>query len=168
MSRPVDPEILPPRKPISSAVTDEHLDYIAALLDDIFRVPGTSIRFGLDALVGLIPGVGDAVAGIASFLIIFVAWQRGTARITLARMVANVLLETALGAIPVVGDVFHISRKSNRRNFRLLMRSRYAAAPRQTWHDWIFLLAILTGLVLAVAMPFVLVAVLIHYYRVIS
>src|ERR1700688_2942834 len=57
--------------------TDEHLDYIATLLDDMFRVPGTQIRFGLDFLIGWIPGVGDAVAGVASLVIIISAWRRG-------------------------------------------------------------------------------------------
>jgi Domain of unknown function (DUF4112) len=57
--------------------SNEHLDYIAALLDDIFRIPGTKIRFGLDALIGWVPGIGDAMAGIASFLIVFAAWHRG-------------------------------------------------------------------------------------------
>ena len=81
--------------------SDEHLDYIAALLDDMFRIPGTQIRFGLDALIGWVPGIGDAMAGIASFLIVFASWRRGAKSITLVRMIANVVLETTLGAIPV-------------------------------------------------------------------
>jgi hypothetical protein len=88
--------------------SDEHLDYVAALLDDIFRIPGTQIRFGLDALIGWVPGIGDAMAGIASFLIVFASWRRGAKSITLVRMIANVLLETTIGAIPVAGDVFHV------------------------------------------------------------
>jgi hypothetical protein len=88
--------------------SNEHLDYIAALLDDIFRIPGTKIRFGLDALIGWVPGIGDAMTGIASFLIVFASWRRGAKAVTLVRMVANVLLETAIGAVPVAGDVFHI------------------------------------------------------------
>jgi hypothetical protein len=96
--------------------TDEHLDTIASLLDDMFRIPGTKIRFGLDAIIGWIPGIGDAAAGIASFLIVFAAWRRGTPGITLARMIANVVLETLVGAIPIVGDIFHVIWKANRRN----------------------------------------------------
>src|SRR5947209_16359959 len=145
---PGEPEVLPPFNR-GTAVTDEHLDYIAALLDDMFRIPGTRIRFGLDAIVGLVPGIGDAVAGIASLLIIFVAWQRGTARVTLARMATNVLLETALGAIPVVGDLFHITRKSNRRNFRLLMRARTQPGASQAWRDWLFLVLLVVGFLAA-------------------
>ena len=132
--------------------SDEHLDYIAALLDDMFRIPGTNIRFGLDALVGWVPGIGDALTGIASFLIIFASWRRGVALITLARMVANVLLETLIGAIPVVGDVFHIVWKANRRNYRLLMREK--EQPRaNTARDWTFLIFILFMVIAAVAIP---------------
>ena len=92
--------------------SNEHLDYIAALLDDIFRIPGTKIRFGLDALIGWVPGIGDAMTGIASFLIVFASWRRGAKAVTLVRMVANVVLETAIGAVPVAGDVFHIVTSS--------------------------------------------------------
>src|ERR1700724_2962917 len=101
--------------------SDEHLDYIASLLDDMFRIPGTKIRFGLDALIGWVPGIGDAIPRIASFLIVFASWRRGAKAVTLMRMIANVLLETAIGAIPVAGDVFHIVWKANRRNYRLLL-----------------------------------------------
>src|SRR6202162_4410968 len=104
--------------------SNEHLDYIAALLDDIFRIPGTQIRFGLDALIGWVPGIGDAMAGIASFLIVFAALRRGGQVGTLVRVIANVLLEPTLGAIPVAGDVFHIFWKANRRNYLLLIREK--------------------------------------------
>jgi hypothetical protein len=96
-------------RPLAS---NEHLDYIAALLDDIFRIPGTKIRFGLDALIGWVPGIGDAMTGIASFLIVFASWRRGAKAVTLVRMIANVLLETAIGSIPVAGDVFHVMWKA--------------------------------------------------------
>jgi len=104
--------------------SNEHLDQVAALLDDIFRIPGTQIRFGLDALIGWVPGIGDAMAAIASFLIVFAAWRRGVQAVTLVRMIANVVLETTLGAIPVAGDIFHVFWKSNRRNYRLLIREK--------------------------------------------
>jgi Domain of unknown function (DUF4112) len=79
-----------PRRPAAIATnsTDEHLDHIAAVLDDMFRVPGTQIRFGLDFLIGWIPGIGDAAAGIASLVIIVAAWRRGAALVTLARMIS--------------------------------------------------------------------------------
>lgn len=134
------------------STSNEHLDYIAALLDDMFRIPGTNIRFGLDALIGWVPGIGDALTGVASFLIVFASWRRGVAMVTLARMVANVLLETIVGAIPVAGDVFHIVWKANRRNYRLLLREK--AEPRvNTGRDWMFLLFILFMVLAAVAIP---------------
>jgi hypothetical protein len=132
--------------------SNEHLDYIAALLDDMWRIPGTRIRFGLDALIGWVPGIGDAMAGIASCLIVFASWRRGVPKITLARMVANILLETAIGAIPVAGDVFHIVWKSNRRNYRLLVREREQPSFH-TDRDWIFFGLIFLMLVAAVALP---------------
>src|ERR1700674_2586025 len=128
--------------------SNEHLDYIAALLDDIFRIPGTQIRFGLDALIGWVPGIGDAMAGIASFLIVFAAWRRGVQSITLVRMIANVLLETTLGAIPVAGDVFHIFWKANRRNYRLLIREKDQPGANAR-RDWMFLAIILLTVIAA-------------------
>lgn len=132
--------------------SNEHLDYVASLLDDIFRIPGTQIRFGLDALVGWVPGIGDAMTGVASFLIVFASWRRGAKVVTLARMVANVLLETAIGAIPVAGDVFHVIWKANRRNYRLLLREKEqpGAGARR---DWMFLGVLLFAVIAAAAIP---------------
>ena len=132
--------------------SNEHLDYIAALLDDIFRIPGTQIRFGLDALIGWVPGIGDAMAAFASFLIVFAAWHRGVQAVTLVRMIANVVVETTLGAIPVAGDIFHVFWKSNRRNYRLLIRERTqpGANARQ---DWIFLAIIIFAAIAAAVIP---------------
>jgi hypothetical protein len=141
--------------------SNEHLDYIAALLDDMFRIPGTQIRFGLDALIGWIPGIGDALAGMASFLIVFAAWLRGVQAITLVRMIANVLLETALGAIPVAGDVFHVVWKANRRNYKLLIREREQPGVNAR-RDWLFLAIILFTALAAVAIP---IAILIWILR---
>jgi Domain of unknown function (DUF4112) len=132
--------------------SNEHLDYIAALLDDMWRIPGTHIRFGLDALIGWIPGIGDAMAGIASCVIVFASWRRGAKSITLARMIANILLEMTLGAIPLVGDVFHIVWKANRRNYRLLLREKEQPGAN-TRRDWIFLAVIVVTAIAVVAVP---------------
>ena len=141
---------MPPR-----FASNEHLDYIASLLDDMFRIPGTQIRFGLDALIGWIPGVGDAATGIASFLIIFSSWRRGAPSITLVRMIANVLLETSIGAIPVAGDIFHIVWKANRRNYRLLIREKQQPGSN-THRDWTFPTFIFVAIVAAVTAPIIL------------
>jgi hypothetical protein len=143
--------------------SNEHLDYIAALLDDIFRIPGTQIRFGLDALIGWIPGIGDAMAGMASFLIIFAAWRRGVQAVTLVRMIANVLLETTLGAIPLAGDVFHIFWKANRRNYRLLIREKEQPGSN-TGRDWMFLAIILFTVIAAAGIPIALLIWILRSY----
>jgi len=132
--------------------SNEHLDYVAALLDDMWRVPGTKIRFGLDALIGWIPGIGDAVAGIASRFIVFASWRRGVPSITLVRMVANILLEATLGSIPVAGDVFHVVWKANRRNYRLLIREKEHPGS-ETRRDWMFLAIIVFTAIAAMAFP---------------
>src|ERR1700733_124000 len=123
---------MPPRTPATS--TDEHLNQIASVLDDMFRVPGTQIRFGLDFLMGWIPGIGDAATAIASLVIIVAAWRRGAALVTVARMMANVVLETFIGSIPVLGDAFHVAWKANRRNYRLLMREEHRARGESHTH----------------------------------
>jgi hypothetical protein len=141
--------------------SNEHLDYIAALLDDMFRIPGTHIRFGLDALIGWVAGIGDALAGMASFLIVFAAWRRGVQAITLVRMIANVVLETTLGAIPVAGDVFHVFWKANRRNYKLLIRERVQPGVNAK-RDRMFLAIILFAALAAVSIP---IAILIWILR---
>jgi hypothetical protein len=141
--------------------SNEHLDYVAALLDDIFRIPGTKIRFGLDALIGWVPGIGDAMTGIASFLIVFASWRRGAKAVTLVRMIANVLLETAIGAIPVAGDVFHVVWKANRRNYRLLIREKEQPGAN-TRRDWMFLAVLLFAVIAAAGIP---IAILIWLLR---
>jgi hypothetical protein len=141
--------------------SNEHLDYVAALLDDMFRIPGTKIRFGLDALIGWVPGIGDAMTGVASFLIVFASWRRGAKTVTLVRMIANVLLETAIGAIPLAGDVFHIVWKANRRNYRLLLREREQPGL-SAGRDWTFLAVLLLAVIAAAVIP---IAILIWLLR---
>jgi Domain of unknown function (DUF4112) len=117
---------------------DRNLDLLAHILDDWFRIPGTSIRFGLDGIIGLVPGLGDVLAGLASLLIPIAAWVRGVPYVTLARMAANVAIAVLVGAIPIAGDAFDIAWQANRRNYKLL--TRHLAQPRKhTWKDWAFL-----------------------------
>jgi hypothetical protein len=92
------------------------------------------------------------MAGIASFLIIFAAWRRGVQAVTLVRMIANVLLETTLGAIPVAGDVFHVFWKANRRNYHLLIREKERPGS-STGRDWMFLAIILFTVIAAAGIP---------------
>ena len=147
------PEILPPRKGGSGKwLDDEHLDLLSHVLDDWFRVPGTSIRFGLEGIVGLIPGVGDVLHGIASSVIVLAAWLRGVPYVTLVRMLVNLLLDVGIGAIPFLGDVFDIAFKANRRNYALL--TRHLAEPgRHTAKDKVFLVLIVVALFVLMAIP---------------
>ena len=92
------------------------------------------------------------MAGIASFLIVFAAWRRGVQSITLVRMIANVVLETTLGAIPVAGDIFHVFWKANRRNYRLLIREKEQPGAN-TRRDWTFLAIILFAALAAAGIP---------------
>ena len=92
--------------------------FIARMMDDQFRVP--DLRFGLDFLLGLFPGLGDAVTSIISLLIVHHAWQSGASKLTLARMLGNVGIDFLVGSVPLFGDVFDFAWKANRKNARLL------------------------------------------------
>jgi hypothetical protein len=153
-----EPEIIPPGSSgKSSRIDDQSLERLASLLDDIFRIPGTNLRFGLDPIIGLIPGVGDLVSGLSSSLIIFAAWQRGLSRVTIARMVANVALDSLVGSMPLVGDLFDAAWKSNRKNLNLLQRDTAVGPRRPEWHDWLFLIGIMLVVALLIMIPIALV-----------
>ncbi len=99
------------------------LEVLTRLLDDRFRIPGTSVRFGLDGLIGLVPGLGDAATTAVSLYLVYQARALGAPKTVLARMLVNVLADTAVGAIPLLGDVFDVAFKANRRNLDLLRRA---------------------------------------------
>jgi hypothetical protein len=96
------------------------IDALATLLDTAFILPGTNVRFGLDALIGLVPGIGDAITPAMSLYIVHEARQLGAPRHLLFRMLANVALDGIVGAVPVAGDAFDVMWRANRRNMRLL------------------------------------------------
>lgn len=157
----LDPEILPPRVR-TSAATDEALDHLATLLDDAFQIPGTRIRYGLDAIIGLVPGIGDIITGLMSLVIVFVGWQRGIPKITQARMMMNIVIDTAVGAIPIFGDAFDVAWKANRMNMRLLKRASEAPSRRNKLADWFFFLVLLAVAFLIVAVPVVVLVTIVR------
>jgi hypothetical protein len=159
-----EPEIIPPSR-ASRGLTDEQLDHLAGVLDDIFHIPGTKIRFGLDPIVGLVPGLGDIITGLLSFLIVFAAWQRGLPRVALLRMIANIGIDTLLGSIPILGDVFDTAWKSNRMNYNLLVRYRAGVRGGLVTRDWLFFLVLLVAIALVIALPVVIVVGFIHLLR---
>jgi hypothetical protein len=93
---------------------------LSHLLDDWLRIPGTRYRIGLDGLIGLIPGLGDVVGTLLSAYILFEAIQLGTPKTLLLRMAGNIALETLVGTIPILGDIFDFAWKANRKNAALL------------------------------------------------
>jgi hypothetical protein len=105
----------------------ESLRRLAWILDDVVRIPGTRIRVGLDALLGLLPAGGDVAGGVISAYTLLVAHRLGAGPLVLARMGLNILLDTIIGSVPVAGDVFDATWKSNRRNMALL--DRYLETP---------------------------------------
>jgi hypothetical protein len=95
------------------------MDTLATLLDTTLVLPGTNIRFGLDAIVGLVPGIGDAITTAMALYIVHEAYQLGAPLHVIARMLVNVALDGMVGAVPVVGDAFDVAWRANRRNMRL-------------------------------------------------
>ena len=120
---------------------------LAQVLDRSIRVPGTGFRIGLDPIVGLIPGFGDAVASLAGSMILFLAAQLQVPKIVLIRMSVNLALNGLVGAIPLVGDVFSMWFQSNVRNLALLERHIAAAGRESTFGDWMFVLGLMVILI---------------------
>ena len=94
---------------------------LVGVSDDGLRIPGTSVRLGLDAVLGLLlPGAGEALGGVTAAALMYVAWRRGAPRELLLRMLGNATVDIGLGSIPVVGDIFDLGFHANRRNLSLL------------------------------------------------
>lgn len=98
------------------------IERLARLLDSRWRIPGTPLHFGVDALAGLLPGIGDLATGLVSVYILHRAARYGVSRGTMAAMIGNILLDVIVGAIPLAGSVFDVFFKANNRNVRLLQR----------------------------------------------
>ena len=160
------PEVLPPGTPLRGELRDrlrgaggifrdENLDLLSRVLDTWFKIPGTNFRFGLDGIIGFVPGIGDLLAGAASCVIVIAAYVRGVPLVTVARMIANLAIEVVIGMVPFLGNLFDIGWRANRRNYHLLERS-LTSGRRDTWKDWLFVTG-LSLLLLAMAMlPFLL------------
>lgn len=136
---------------------------LAVLLDSKFTIPGTNIRFGIDPILGLIPGAGDWLAGIISIYFIFLGILEGGNSAVLIRMFLNILLDIIFGSIPVIGEVFDVAWKANLRNARLL--DELAKDPRKTeaqsrWFNWIlFIIFVLIILGLLVAISWLIIEI---------
>jgi hypothetical protein len=128
---------------------DPDIELLARWMDSMFEIPGLGLRFGLDALVGLIPGLGDTATSLASLYILNAARRYGISRITMLRMALNIAIDYLLGSIPLAGDAFDVYWKANLRNVALLRRHLQATPVeerRARAGDWVFLIAIALGL----------------------
>jgi hypothetical protein len=123
---------------------------LTRLLDSAASIPGTGIRFGLDPILGLVPGLGDVAGAVLAGYLVLLAQRLGAPRAVVLRMLANVALDTAGGTIPVLGDAFDVAFKSSSRNLALLERS--LESPTQTKRaSRLLVVATLAGLALLVA-----------------
>ena len=140
-----------------SVTIDESLERLAWLMDDFIRVPGLNWRFGLDALIGLIPGFGDTATSLASFYILASAVRYRVPKITILRMGLNIGIDYVVGSVPLVGDLFDAWWKSNQKNIALLQKRATVSAEEARsgkLSDWLFVGVIilsLAGLALATA-----------------
>ncbi len=144
-----DWEVLPPETPEPKQV-EPLFRWIALLMDNLVRVPGTKFRIGIDPLIGLIPGIGDTGSAMVSALALIQAARQGLPKIILARMAVNILLNELIGIVPLVGDAFSFWFKSNVRNHQLIKE--YGGGRRKPGRsDWIFVFGILILLGVLVA-----------------
>ncbi len=126
-----------------------NLDKLARLMDNQFTIPGTRIRFGLDSLLGLIPGAGDLSTFAVSGYMLLIMAQNGASGFLLARMTLNILIDAIIGVVPIIGDIFDIAFKANIRNMKL-MREHYKEG-RHKGSAWKVIIPILIVLFILIA-----------------
>jgi hypothetical protein len=156
-SRPDNPA--PGPSPEQPATTRE-VEALARWMDTVFEIPVLRFRFGLDALLGLLPGAGDFATSAVSIYILKASQRHGVSRVTLARMALNIMIDLVFGAVPFLGDLFDAYWKSNQRNVELLRRH-IAATPeaeRKLQKSDRLFVAALIGLICALTIGSVVVA----------
>jgi hypothetical protein len=138
-------------------------DTLTRWLDDLFRIPGTRIGFGVDAILGLLlPGLGDLVSGTGSLALFLLAARSGVPKIVMLRMLVNVAVDALVGAVPIVGDLFDVAWKANRKNLELVRR--HQTGPRRAQASDYLVVALAAVLVIvAVALPIVVVVALVRW-----
>jgi hypothetical protein len=137
---------------------DPALEFAGRLLDSLFRIPGTQWRVGLDAIIGLVPGIGDTLTTLMSFYILSAGARYGVPRVTMLRMALNVAIDYVVGAIPLLGDAFDVTWRANLKNLELLRRHVAVGAPsaRGTQaSDWLFVALIMFCLIVMLVGSFV-------------
>jgi hypothetical protein len=146
----------------STVEIEQGLENLALYLDGLFRIPGTGWRFGLDAIIGLIPNVGDTLTSFASFYILLAGARYGVPKITLLRMAFNIGLDYVIGSIPVIGDAFDFVWKANQQNMDLI-RTRATGKDMATTSDYIFIFGVIGVLVLILVASIIASAAILYY-----
>ena len=141
---------------------EKSLDNLAFYLDDLFRIPGTSWRFGLDAIIGLIPNVGDTLTSFASFYILLAGVRYGVPKITLLRMAINIAIDYVIGSVPIIGDALDFFWKSNDMNMKLI-RERATGKGKGSTSDYVFIFVLIGLLVLLLIGSIVASVVILSY-----
>jgi hypothetical protein len=157
-SRTLEWEVLPPEEKAGRSQLELLFRWLALIMDNLLRLPGTRFRFGLDPIIGLFPGVGDSASAIISALALIHAARCGLPRVALARMSLSILINEIVGIVPGIGDAFSFWFKSNARNYQILQA--YMATPtRPRRSDWVFVI-----LVLAILFLIALVGLLVSFF----
>jgi Domain of unknown function (DUF4112) len=136
-------EVLPPEEKRKRQGLEPLFKWLALIMDEFIRVPGTKFRFGLDPLIGLLPGLGDTGSALVSAFALIQAARLGVPKILLARMSLNILINEFVGIVPVVGDAFSFWFKSNARNYQIIKDHTAAPDGVSRRSDWIFVIAVL-------------------------
>lgn len=142
-------EVLPPEEKERRRAVEPLFRVVALFMDNLLRVPGTKFRFGLNPLIDLIPGIGDVSAAFVSTSVLVYALRHGIPKVLLARMGLNVLINEAVGIIPVVGSAFALWFRCNQRNYDLLRTHAQEPRARRT-SDWIFVGVVLAAVVFVI------------------
>ena len=137
---------------------EESLENLSFYLDEWIKIPVVGWRFGLDAVIGLVPNIGDTVTSLASFYILVAGVRYGVPKITLLRMAFNIGLDYLVGSIPIVGDAFDFFWKSNKRNMDLI-RTHGTGKGTGTTSDYIFV-----GLIIAALVAILIASVLVSLF----
>jgi hypothetical protein len=140
------------------------LKHVARLLDSAFVLPGTDFRFGLDPLLGLVPGLGDLTSPLFAIALLWQSRDLGIPRVVQLRMIFNVAIDALVGLLPVAGDLFDFAWKANDRNLVLLERYAYEQR-RPSAGDWLFVIGSIALLLVIAAVPFLLAGWLITVAR---
>ena len=149
---------------------DSHVRTLAALrkwsvlLDSAFRVPGTNLSFGLDPILGLIPGLGDLTTPLFASLLLLHGVRMRIPRVIQLRMLINAVIDLLIGFVPVVGDFFDFGWKANVRNLALLERYAHPES-KPSRGDWIFVLSILGVLIAFTVIPVMFAVWLLSQFR---